>query len=213
MINIAKLLKGCPKGTKLYSPLFGEVEFAEVMDTDYVPIRVMCGIIGERFDEFGRYKGNEYPNAECLLFPSKEVRTWEGWKAPVKPKFKVGDWLYHNTCGVRPILVKNYSERRGYKVEGIGIAYYLQKGMVEKEYHLWTIADAKEGDVLLDEDTDTIGIFEKIYGTHWYSKIYCGNSTCATVYVDGGAHKMRTKPATKEQCNLFFSKINQAGYE
>ena len=91
MINIAELLKDAPEGMKLYSPLFGEVEFAEVMDTDYVPIRVMkCGY-GKRFDEYGRYMGNEYPDSECLLFPSKDCRTWEGWKLPVKPKFKVGD--------------------------------------------------------------------------------------------------------------------------
>ena len=77
----------------------------------------------------------------------------------------------------------------------------------------WTIEDAREGDVLLDEDTGTIGIFEKIYGTHWYSKIYCGNSTCATVYVDGGAHEMRTKPATKEQRDLLFATIRKVGYE
>lgn len=91
MINIAKLLKDAPKGMKLYSPLLGKVEFAEVMDTDYMPIRVMCGIIGERFDKFGRYKGNEYPNAECLLFPSKDCRTWEGWNAP-KPHYDIANF-------------------------------------------------------------------------------------------------------------------------
>ena len=55
MINIAELLKDAPTGMKLYSPLFGEVEFAEVMDTDYVPIRVMKRGYGLRFDEYGRY--------------------------------------------------------------------------------------------------------------------------------------------------------------
>ena len=102
MINIAKLLKDAPKGMKLYSPLLGEVEFAEVMDTDYVPIRVMCGIIGERFDKFGRYKGNEYPNAECLLFPSKDCRTWEGWNAP-KPHYDITNFK----VGL-PVLVREY---------------------------------------------------------------------------------------------------------
>lgn len=33
MINIAKLLKNAPKGMKLYSPLFGEVELAGVNNT------------------------------------------------------------------------------------------------------------------------------------------------------------------------------------
>ena len=91
MINIAELLKNAPKGLKLYSPLFGEVEFAEVMDTDYVPIRVMKRGYGLRFDEYGRYMGNKYPDSECLLFPSKDCRTWEWWKLPVEPKFNVGD--------------------------------------------------------------------------------------------------------------------------
>lgn len=26
-INLVEILKDCPKGTKLYSPIFGEVEF------------------------------------------------------------------------------------------------------------------------------------------------------------------------------------------
>ena len=30
MINVAEKLKNCPKGTKLYSPLFGEVEFLRI---------------------------------------------------------------------------------------------------------------------------------------------------------------------------------------
>ena len=30
MINVAEKLKYCPKGTKLYSPLFGEVEFVRI---------------------------------------------------------------------------------------------------------------------------------------------------------------------------------------
>ena len=215
MINIAKLLKDAPRGMKLYSPLLGEVEFAEVMDTDYAPIRVMCGIIGERFDKYGRYKGNEYPDAECLLFPSKEVRTWEGWKLPVEHKFEVGDWLYHNTLGVLPIIVKDYSETLGYEVECIRSTYYLQKGVVENEYHPWTIADAKDGDVLVDEDTNTIGIFEKTYGICWHSKIYCARSTYNTmVYHYGGSHDIKfTKPATKEQRDLLFAKMKEAGYE
>ena len=29
---------------------------------------------------------NLFPEAECVLWPSKDVRTWEGWKCP-KPKF------------------------------------------------------------------------------------------------------------------------------
>lgn len=52
MINIAELLKDARKGMTLYSLVHGEVEFAEVMDTDYVPIRVMKRGYGLRFDEW-----------------------------------------------------------------------------------------------------------------------------------------------------------------
>lgn len=114
MTNIAELLKDAPMGMKLYSPLIGEVELAEVMDTDYMPIRVMKKRgYGIRFDEYGRYMGNEYPDAECLLFPSKECRTWEGWKLPIEPKFKVGDSLQSGSHFTK-ILSINLEEGRYY---------------------------------------------------------------------------------------------------
>ena len=91
MINIAQLLKDAPKGLKLYSPIFGEVNFVGVDKQSAYPINVTdCKGNGKLFTEFGVYFA-EHPNAECLLFPSKEVRTWEGWKLPVQPKFNVGD--------------------------------------------------------------------------------------------------------------------------
>lgn len=213
MINIAELLKDAPEGIKLYSPLFGEVELKEVNPdcmTDNA-IYVISSNGGLRnFDRFGKFFYNH--DGECLLFPSKEVRTWEGWKPPIETNFKVGDWVIFNN-----------NHNSIYQISEIRDSYYMlthtHGGSMplsfsqEKLIRPWTIEDAKEGDVLLDEVTGTIGIFEKIYGTHWYSKIYCGNSTCATVYVDGGAHEMRTKPATKEQRDLLFAKMKEAGYE
>lgn len=94
MINIAELLKDCPKGTKLYSPLFGEVFLYTILsESKFITVRTADSIT--TFNEFGQWGDNSrwerFPDAECLLFPSKEVRTWEGWKAPVQPKFKVGD--------------------------------------------------------------------------------------------------------------------------
>lgn len=88
MINIAKILKDAPKGMKLYSPLFGEVEFIE--GESMITVKDINGVIHMFFTD-GKF--SNLTDAECLLFPSKEVRTWEGWQAPVKPKFKVGDWI------------------------------------------------------------------------------------------------------------------------
>ena len=84
-INIAEILRDMPKGTKLYSPIFGDVKF-KVIDEDYnYPIvvnTILSGYTAEkRFTEKGLcYSG--YTDAEPMLFPSKEMRDWNkfAWK-------------------------------------------------------------------------------------------------------------------------------------
>lgn len=72
-INIAELLKDCPKGIKLYSPICGECEFIRVKDSY---IQVMPFYTDRlAFDKFGRLYGLG-KHGECLLFPSKEERDW-----------------------------------------------------------------------------------------------------------------------------------------
>lgn len=83
-MNIAEILKDAPKGTKLYSPLFGEVELQSVSD---LMIEVKAGGTPSIFYRDGRYY-KSYPNSECLLFPSKNKRNWDNVyflkdKAPV----------------------------------------------------------------------------------------------------------------------------------
>lgn len=89
-INIAEILRDMPKGTKLYSPLFGKCELVGVgTDEDGVFISV------ESFFQDGRVKESKtfssdgryfewYPNAECMLFPSDRMRCWDKF-------FKRGD--------------------------------------------------------------------------------------------------------------------------
>ena len=73
-LNLVEILKDCPEGTKLYSPVFGEVEFESINDI-IGPIVVTTNIgHPECFTAdgkmFARYNG------ECVLFPSKEQRDW-----------------------------------------------------------------------------------------------------------------------------------------
>lgn len=74
-INIAEILKDCPKGTKLYSTVFGEVTFDSIDIDEKYPI-VVYKLDGMKtsFTEEGHYTG--YPNSECVLFPSSEMRDW-----------------------------------------------------------------------------------------------------------------------------------------
>lgn len=83
-LNLVEILKDCPEGTKLYSTVFGEVEFESINDI-IRPIVVTTNIGDpECFTAdgkmFARYNG------ECVLFPSKEQRDWRKFKTS-KPKF------------------------------------------------------------------------------------------------------------------------------
>ena len=75
-MNIAEILRKCPSGTKLYSPVFGEVELAKVdYDEDYPITCIAENGACKIFTSDGMLYFN-YPNAECMLFPSKEQRDW-----------------------------------------------------------------------------------------------------------------------------------------
>lgn len=82
-INLVEILKDCPKGTILYSPLAGEVEFYDIEVNGNLPIRVMLkGDLNTTFwfTKDGRHY--DYPDGECTLFPSKEQRDWSKFTAP-----------------------------------------------------------------------------------------------------------------------------------
>lgn len=72
-LDLTKILEGCPKGTKLYSPIFGEIEFERINKKDgYIEIKEEYGI--NTFRNNGTYLRRK--NGECLLFPSKDQRDW-----------------------------------------------------------------------------------------------------------------------------------------
>ena len=81
-IDLTKILKDCPKGTKLYSPIFGEVEFVEynllyqivvAKEGKYYYFTSKGTFIFERI---------KYNIGECVLFPSKDQRDWSKFTAP-----------------------------------------------------------------------------------------------------------------------------------
>ena len=90
-IDLTQILKDCPKGTKFYSTVLGEVTFKDIVDDAKFPIIVSykCGLYEESFMADGRmldYAG------ECTIFPSKEQRDWSKFTAPwYKPEKKKFD--------------------------------------------------------------------------------------------------------------------------
>ena len=87
-LNLVEILKDCPKGTKLYSLMFGDVEFEKISndenDKKYpIFIRLNDNTI-DCVAKDGRYSCNY--DGDCILFPSKEQRDWGKFKTN-KPKF------------------------------------------------------------------------------------------------------------------------------
>lgn len=88
-IDLKKILKDCPKGTKLYSPLVGEVEFERILDDSaYSVITLYNNGRALSFTSEGLYYDNAGEEAECLLFPSKDQRDWSKFTAPWYKKEK-----------------------------------------------------------------------------------------------------------------------------
>ena len=88
-IDLTKILKDCPEGTKLYTTIWGEVTFIKVSENvcNLYPIIIYneCDHVGLTKD--GRYLINKQ-DSECILFPSKEQRDWSKFTAPWYKKGK-----------------------------------------------------------------------------------------------------------------------------
>lgn len=76
-INIAEILKNVPMGTKLYSPLFGNVYLTYIGE---MFITVRHHSTTANFHHNGRLYN--YEGTEPMLFPSREMRDWSkfAWK-------------------------------------------------------------------------------------------------------------------------------------
>jgi len=143
-----------------------------------------------------------------------EVITWlekqreQNHADKVEPKFKVGDWISTTLQIVNVDINKEL--------------YWFNDGsylpFADEEYlHLWTIKDAKDGDVLsyvTGEGDLWIMIYWSLYEpykghVHYHTLLvnekFTNKGTCC-IYIDN------LRPATKEQRELLFQKLKESGY-
>lgn len=81
-LNLCKILKGCPKGTKLYSPMLGEVWFnnTESIGTCNICVYKACKSY-HWFTFDGRFAlSSQTFSEEVMLFPSRDNRDWSTFK-------------------------------------------------------------------------------------------------------------------------------------
>lgn len=97
-INIAEILKDMPSGTRLWSPIFGEVLFDGInYDNQTYPICITgADRLNYSFTQSGRYFAIK--GAELLLFPSRDMKNWSKF-------FKEGDVLENTSDEVFPKYV------------------------------------------------------------------------------------------------------------
>ena len=224
-LNLVEILKDCPKGTKLYSPLFGEVEFEQILENwGYVSVRK--GKDTWPFESDARFPISDSKSAELMLYPSKEQRDWSKFAYnKLEPKFKVGNWYQctKSFYGKGVIFTKNtayYCAQKGCLQDEYGCHIAIVKDLYDN-FKLWTIQDAKDGDVLAN-DHHILILKELVYdwssnGTPYSVKAYCGIKPngnfeigkdnwcfCSTLHIH---------PATKEQRDALMKSMNDAGYE
>lgn len=136
----------------------------------------------------------------------------------VKPKFNVGDWVvWQDKC-----YKVNYNGCGYELVDQNGLSTSLEYGTIDENAHLWTINDAKPGDVLACNNGWTC-IFKTLVNDETFSsycfmdntKWFCETgSECHTLKEEFvKAYNGKIYPATKEQRDLLFQKMKEAGYE
>ena len=137
---------------------------------------------------------------------------------PVEPKFKKGDWI---ACDADSFTLSIKSLKDG--------NYYFHQGAslpikdIDEHYHLWTITDAKNGDVLVMDKTpinhESIFIFQKINEASVIHYCYYFNDNGEEVFGKRisnniiGHTNQSFHPATREQRNLLFQKMKEAWYQ
>lgn len=136
----------------------------------------------------------------------------KGNNGGISHNFKVGDWIVDSTDRRRePMQIKKI----------LGVGYTTEQGSFidfkeENNFHLWSIEDSKDGDVLVYSENQWIFLFKNIIDKHniRYHALY--DTEFRELYIDESANSVlenRIVPATKEQRDLLFAKMKEAGYE
>ncbi len=139
----------------------------------------------------------------------------------VEPKFKVGDWVVNNKPNnyarfIQILEIVNVQGRERYRIsrdihndEDI-----VEFDYIEKHYHKFDITNAKDGDVLVTKEDKRPFIFKGLLDSKHPN---CPVAHCGIVsesrFLIYWWTDVEVCPATKEQRDLLFQKMKEAGYE
>lgn len=168
------------------------------------------------------YRGKEKMGDKTVMhfsFDNPYLRLVQKPVDKAEPKFHEGEWITHNTANFVFKIIN---------VSSIGYDVFNRENYKktisfdnEDNYHLWNIAkDAKPGDVLCYKDEislykhDIKDWKETSFGGFVYYCCYDGKRFITdSFYSLTEQDKTDIHPATKEQRDLLFKKMKEAGYE
>lgn len=239
-MNIVEILKYCPKGTKLYSTVVGEVTLDKIDKDEKYPIIVhTCDYTKTTFTEEGRYV--EYPTSECVIFPSKDQRDWRKFRLPVKkgdimmdkdgkcPFIANGDaidTLPKFICGITFSGSLKF-DNNCYWID----TFYIPASEEAKKELFDKMAEAgykwntdtlelekielkfKEGDVIIDRNGDII-LVSKAKGSKIISNAVLYTDGSFTIYDDAITYfNSDIRLASITERNKFYSSLVKRGYK
>ena len=221
-MDIAEILKHCPKGTKLYSLVHGEVTLEEVKSVGKYPIKIA---LNNKLSTYYSKDGLFFLGAgDCILFPSKEQRDWNKFRLPVKrgdimmtmdKRAFIANGKIDNDgcpcvyCGIN--LFHDFTI--GTTINGWTSSFYIPASEeVKKELfdkmkeagYKWN-ADTlelekikpkfKEGDILINKNTNTLFLYS------------------SNTFMDCNVPDSSLELASEEDRNKFYSFIKKVGYK
>lgn len=236
-MNIAEILKYCPKGTKLYCTLCGNAELGEITNIGTIVIRKVVDTISTPYtlDYEGRYSHS----GECVLFPSKDQRDWNKFRLPVKR----GDIMMIKKDGKCPFIVngKFYNGISPEYICGVDISssfltgnggwtseFYIPASEEAKKELFDKMAEAgykwnadtleleeikpcfKEGDILVREEDSTLYLFTGvIINDIMQACCLLADGTA----IDCGISISSLKLVSITERNKFYSALARDGYK
>ena len=157
----------------------------------------------EKVDNANKIESKDYSSIDPNFFKATDK---------VEQKFKIGDWVVRGDT-IAQIL--DIQEQYYIGLDINGKDFTSSKFLNDDKIHLWTIKDAKDGDVLVNGSN--IFIFHVINDTRLMG--YCHiNTDDGRFYDDIGKNECFclidavVNPATKEQCDTLMKAMADAGY-
>ena len=205
---------------EMQSVLQADYSYPIILDEEYKIVDGAHRLVHAYLDGKTNIKGVIIKDDQWPEPDYDEVRICQNRQKPiieVESKFKVGDW----------VLFMNKHESI-YQVEKIENGYYILRHinggifkirtLYDEDLRLWTIEDAKDGDILITENEKPF-IFKGLDICHSNKPVAYGgivdsgyftpsSINCTNRWTDGNAY-----PANKEQHDLLFKEIKEAGYK